>query len=52
MARMTNEILKESLLRLSKQNKLTVTDFLQEDVDKLARITKLSFKVKHTMNVI
>lgn len=44
MARLTDEVLKESLLLLSKQKKLTITDFLQEDIDKLARITKLSFK--------
>lgn len=44
MSQLINEILKESFLRLSQQKKLTVTDFLQEDIDKLARITKLSFK--------
>lgn len=45
MARLADEILKESFLRLLKQrNIVTVTDFLQEDVDKIARVTKLPFK--------
>lgn len=51
MARLSDEMRKQSLL--SKQNKLiTITDFLQEDIDKLTRITKFSFKVQNMKDFI